>query len=110
MTAHDQHLSTPAGNPGASPSDAVGRDNRYSASDTVPAIVWRTTPDEPNPASERAAMAAHVATEGRFLGGRPPYGYRLADAGPHRPWKAKRPGQRQRRGRRWCRRGPMYRG
>jgi hypothetical protein len=21
--------------------------------------------------------------EGRFLGGRPPYGYRLADAGPH---------------------------
>jgi site-specific DNA recombinase len=31
----------------------------------------------------RAAMAAQAATEGRFLGGRPPYGYRLADAGPH---------------------------
>lgn len=31
----------------------------------------------------RAAMAAITATEGRYLGGRPPYGYRLADAGPH---------------------------
>jgi len=31
----------------------------------------------------RSAMAAITATEGRFLGGRPPYGYRLADAGPH---------------------------
>ena len=31
----------------------------------------------------RAAMSAQAALEGRFLGGRPPYGYRLADAGPH---------------------------
>jgi site-specific DNA recombinase len=31
----------------------------------------------------RAAMASQAATEGRYLGGRPPYGYRLADAGPH---------------------------
>ncbi len=30
----------------------------------------------------RAAMAAQVQVEGRYLGGRPPYGYRLADAGP----------------------------
>ena len=30
----------------------------------------------------RAAMAAH-ASGGRWLGGRPPYGYRLVDAGPH---------------------------
>jgi len=37
----------------------------------------------------RAAMAAQAATEGRFLGGRPPYGYGLADAGPHpNPGKA----------------------
>ncbi|MGH2653658.1 MAG: recombinase family protein [Actinomycetota bacterium] len=37
----------------------------------------------------RNAMAAQAATEGRFLGGRPPYGYRLADAGPHpHPGKA----------------------
>jgi len=31
----------------------------------------------------RSAMASQAATEGRFLGGRPPYGYQLADAGPH---------------------------
>lgn len=31
----------------------------------------------------RAAMAAQAELEGRFLGGRPPYGYMLADAGPH---------------------------
>src|SRR6266700_8192828 len=31
----------------------------------------------------RTAMAAQVREQGRYLGGRPPYGYRLADAGPH---------------------------
>lgn len=31
----------------------------------------------------RSAMAAQAAIEGRFLGGRPPYGYHLVDAGPH---------------------------
>ncbi len=31
----------------------------------------------------RSAMAAQAAVEGRFLGGRPPYGYVLADAGAH---------------------------
>jgi site-specific DNA recombinase len=30
-----------------------------------------------------AAMSAQTQTQGRYLGGRPPYGYRLADAGPH---------------------------
>jgi site-specific DNA recombinase len=37
----------------------------------------------------RSAMTSQVATEGRFLGGRPPYGYRLKDLGPHpKPDKA----------------------
>ncbi|MGW4720148.1 recombinase family protein [Nocardia sp. NPDC004260] len=37
----------------------------------------------------RAAMAAQAQVEGRYLGGRPPYGYRLADVGPHpNPGKA----------------------
>jgi site-specific DNA recombinase len=31
----------------------------------------------------RTAMAAQTREHGRYLGGRPPYGYRLADAGPH---------------------------
>ena len=31
----------------------------------------------------RAAMAAQTREEGRYLGGRPPYGYQLTDAGPH---------------------------
>jgi DNA invertase Pin-like site-specific DNA recombinase len=30
-----------------------------------------------------AAMHVQARVQGRFLGGRPPYGYRLADAGPH---------------------------
>jgi site-specific DNA recombinase len=29
------------------------------------------------------AMAVQAQLEGRFLGGRPPYGYKLIDAGPH---------------------------
>jgi DNA invertase Pin-like site-specific DNA recombinase len=37
----------------------------------------------------KAAMSAQAAHEGRFLGGRPPYGYLLADAGAHpNPGKA----------------------
>ena len=37
----------------------------------------------------RSAMSAQAQHEGRFLGGRSPYGYLLADAGPHpNPGKA----------------------
>jgi site-specific DNA recombinase len=31
----------------------------------------------------RTAMATQAQIEGRFLGGRPPYGYAIVDAGPH---------------------------
>ncbi len=31
----------------------------------------------------RTAMATQTWEQGRYPGGRPPYGYRLADAGPH---------------------------
>ena len=31
----------------------------------------------------RTAMATQTREQGRYLGARPPYGYRLADAGPH---------------------------
>jgi site-specific DNA recombinase len=31
----------------------------------------------------RTAMAVRAREQGRYLGGRPPYGYRLGDAGPH---------------------------
>jgi site-specific DNA recombinase len=37
------------------------------------------------------AIAVQAQIEGRFLGGRPPYGYTIADAGPHpNPAKARR--------------------
>jgi site-specific DNA recombinase len=42
----------------------------------------------------RTAMAAQTREQGRYLGGRPPYGYRLADAGPH-PNKAHAAGGRR---------------
>ena len=56
----------------------------------------------------RTAMAVQVREQGRYLGGRPPYGYRLADAGPHpnrvhASWAGGRTGSsRTRRRRPWC--------
>lgn len=42
----------------------------------------------------RTAMGAKARSEGRFLGGRPPYGYLLADAGPHPNPELRRMGAR----------------
>jgi site-specific DNA recombinase len=44
-----------------------------------------------------AAMQAQVREEGRYLGGRPPYGYRLADVGRHPNGEHARWGRRLRR-------------
>jgi DNA invertase Pin-like site-specific DNA recombinase len=44
-----------------------------------------------------AAMQAQVRDQGRYLGGRPPYGYRLVDAGPHPNAAHARWGRRLRR-------------
>jgi len=38
----------------------------------------------------RTAMSSQVQLQGRYLGGRPPYGYRITDAGPH-PYPPRRP-------------------
>jgi len=40
----------------------------------------------------RTAMATQTREQGRYLGGRPPYGYRLADAGPQPEQGARRMG------------------
>lgn len=58
-----------------------------TGSSRPPAIRANRSDDEQGRAAThqdpgRTAMAAQ-APEGRLLGGRPPYGYRLADAGPH---------------------------
>jgi DNA invertase Pin-like site-specific DNA recombinase len=45
----------------------------------------------------RAAMGRQVVEQGRYLGGRPPYGYRLVDAGPHPNRAHARWGRRARR-------------
>jgi len=43
----------------------------------------------------RTAMAVQVREQGRYLGGRPPYGYRLGDAGPHPEQSTRRLGPRR---------------
>src|ERR1700752_3684878 len=43
----------------------------------------REDPRTRNRIRVRTAMAVQTLEQGRYLGGRPPYGYRLGDAGPH---------------------------
>ncbi|GAB2909988.1 hypothetical protein GCM10022245_51650 [Streptomyces mayteni] len=45
----------------------------------------------------RSAMTVQARDQGRYLGGRPPYGYRLVDAGPHPNRSLARRGVRIRR-------------
>jgi hypothetical protein len=42
-------------------------------------------------------MRMQTVEQGRYLGGRPPYGYRLVDAGPHPNRALARRGVRQQR-------------
>src|SRR5215469_4451128 len=60
-------------------------DPRNEAHDLVMSVFGGMSKGERNRIKIRvkAAMGAQAKDEGRFLGGRPPYGYLLADAGPH---------------------------
>ena len=60
-------------------------DPRNEAHDLVMSVFGGMSKGERNRIKIRvkAAMGAQAKDEGRFLGGRPPYGYLIADAGPH---------------------------
>src|ERR1700744_1815389 len=60
-------------------------DPRNEAHDLVMSVFGGMSKGERNRIKIRvkAAMGAQATGEGRFLGGRPPYGYLIADAGPH---------------------------
>jgi site-specific DNA recombinase len=60
-------------------------DPRNEAHDLVMSVFGGMSKGERNRIKIRvkAAMGAQAKEEGRFLGGRPPYGYLIADAGPH---------------------------
>jgi site-specific DNA recombinase len=60
-------------------------DPRNEAHDLVMSVFGGMSKGERNRVKVRvhAAMGAQAREEGRFLGGRPPYGYLIADAGPH---------------------------
>jgi DNA invertase Pin-like site-specific DNA recombinase len=60
-------------------------DPRNEAHDLVMSVFGGMSKGERNRIKIRvkAAMGAQATDEGRFLGGRPPYGYLIADAGPH---------------------------
>ena len=60
-------------------------DPRNEAHDLVMSVFGGMSKGERNRIKIRvkAAMGAQAKSEGRFLGGRPPYGYAIVDAGPH---------------------------
>jgi hypothetical protein len=65
MTAHDERLPTTTTNPDASANGTLTRTNRDTVSDTVPVIVWRTIPHEPDAAPDTDAddspLTSHLA-------------------------------------------------
>ncbi|UWS75370.1 recombinase family protein [Streptomyces noursei] len=60
-------------------------DPKNEAHDLVMSVFGGMSKGERNRIKIRVhtAMASQAKIEGRYLGGRPPYGYRIADAGPH---------------------------
>jgi site-specific DNA recombinase len=72
--------------------DAAGRHDRMNVGHRITAALRAELAQEERETIRRRvrlAMNDQAAREGRYLGGRPPYGYRLADAGPHpNPGKA----------------------
>ena len=63
----------------------VGRID-YHAEDheqTMLALGFRSEGNRPHQDPGPHRDAAQTREQGRYLGGRPPYGYKLADAGPH---------------------------
>jgi site-specific DNA recombinase len=60
-------------------------DPKNEAHDLVMSVFGGMSKGERNRVKIRVhtAMAAQAQIEGRFLGGRPPYGYAIVDAGPH---------------------------
>ncbi|MFI7243391.1 recombinase family protein [Streptomyces qinglanensis] len=66
-------------------------DGNNEAHDLIMSVFGGMSKGERNRIKVRvhAAMSSQTLMEGRFLGGRPPYGYRLRDLGPHpNPGKA----------------------
>lgn len=66
-------------------------DGTNEAHDLIMSVFGGMSKGERNRVKVRvhAAMSSQALMEGRFLGGRPPYGYRLRDLGPHpNPGKA----------------------
>ncbi|MER6048123.1 zinc ribbon domain-containing protein [Streptomyces sp. NPDC001793] len=60
-------------------------DPKNEAHDLVMSVFGGMSKGERNRIKIRVhtVMASQAKIEGRYLGGRPPYGYRIADAGPH---------------------------
>lgn len=72
---HPQFTATPA----------LGRHRRCPCGDLIMSVFGGVSKGERNriKVRVRAAMATQAQIEGRYLGGRPPYGYKLIDVGPH---------------------------